>query len=105
MGKLSDLWADMKATSDPDKIKSIQEEINKVEQWCIDKGFAGIKELTDWSKQKTKKTYRGESVRDGGHLIPEGALIGKDMCKMCIYNKHSYCGRKIENGKECLGNV
>jgi len=107
MGKLSDLWADLRVEADPDKRKEIQRKINSTEQWCIDKGFAGIKEITDWSKQKTKKTYRYEGVKDGGLNIPDGARLGKDKCKMCVYNNHSWCGQGMEDngGKPCMGNV
>jgi hypothetical protein len=105
MGKLSDLWGDLKAESDPDKIKDIQKQINGLEQWCITKGFAGIKEITDWTKSKSKKTYRFESVKDGGLLIPDGAMLGKDKCWACTFNKHSYCGRNIQGGKPCLVNI
>lgn len=105
MGKLSELWADLRATSDESKQKEIQGKINSIESWCIEKKFGGIKEVTDWTKQKTKKTFRYESVKDGGLNIPDGAMLGREMCKACIYNKHSYCGRNIDGGKPCLVNI
>lgn len=105
MGKLSNLWQDLKVAADPDKIKKIQGEINSLEKWCIEKGFAGIKSQTDWTKTRGKKVYRFESVKDGGLLLPDGALLGREMCVTCVYNKHSYCGRNIQGGKPCIANI
>lgn len=106
MGKLSELWQDLKATSDDVKKKEIQKKINDIEEWMIDNKFGSIKNKTDWSKQKTSKTYRFESVKDGGHQIPVGAKVGREMCLCCRYNKHSYCGMDLEEGdKPCWANV
>lgn len=93
MGKLSDLWASLKTCKEEER-EGIQKQINSTEQWCIDKGFAGIKEITDWTKFKPKKTYRFEAGRCGEFQIPDGALTGKDMCGCCRYNKRYYCDPK-----------
>ena len=97
MGKLSDLWKSL-AVAPPDKKLEIQQEINKLETWCIEKGFAGIKEITDWTKPSKKKTYRFESERHGGLNPPENARYGKDRCGSCIYNRRVYCNPDDEFG-------
>ena len=112
MGKLSELWAKLRETEDESKRKEIQQEINKVESWCIEKGFAGIKELTDWTKSNnkpTKKVYRFEGKRDGGLNIPSEARTGKDRCPACKFNNHSYCAIDLFDDhpgfKPCYANV
>ena len=107
MGKLADCWALLRETQDPAKIKEIQDKINSIESWCIENNYAGIKELTDWrkweEKKKTKKTYRFESVKDGGFGIPKGAFVGKERCGCCKYNNHPWCDRGVT--KPCMANV
>ena len=93
MGKLSDLWASLRECK-PEERDGIQKQINSTEQWCIDKGFAGIKEITDWSKFKQKKSFRFESNRCGNFNIPDGAKTGKDRCGACKYNNRTYCDSK-----------
>jgi len=94
MGKLGDLWAELKETNNQERIKELQGKINSIESWCIENNYAGIKELTDWrkwSERKTKKTYRFEGGRDGGLYRPHRAKTGKDRCGCCIFNKRVYC--------------
>ncbi len=102
MGKLSNLWGELKTCNNDDRKQVIKVEINRIEKWCIDNNITSIKTLTDFSKPfKPKKIYRFESSRDGGHQVPDGVRVGRDMCNMCRYNKHSYCG----GGKPCMGMV
>ena len=106
MGKLGDLWQRLNGETDEQKIKDIQKEINRIESWCIENNFAGIKELTDWTtykKKTSKKSYRFESIRDGGFNIPVGAFTGVDRCNACKYNKHLWCDKG--RTKPCLANV
>src|SRR3990167_7728748 len=98
MGKLSDLWKSLQ-TCPPENVQEIRQQINRTEQWCIDNGFAGIKEITDWTKRdKQKKSYRFESDRHGGHNPPPNAKYGKDRCRACIYNRHVYCNPDDADG-------
>ena len=97
MGKLSDLWKEL-GSAKPDDIPRIQTEINRIEQYCIDNNYAGIKEKTDWSKKQTKKTYRFEGERMKGYNPPETARYGKDRCGACIYNRHPYCDPEDKDG-------
>lgn len=83
MGKLSDLWAEYKAGKD------VKEEIWKIEDWMISKGYR--KERTDFKNKKQFHLNRFSTERDGGHNIPEGAKTGNDRCKACKYNFHVYC--------------
>ena len=102
MGKLKDLWGRL-ATCRPDEKAEIQKEINKIEKICIEKGWAGIKEITDWNKPSSKKTYRFESSRMGNYGIPFNANTGRDRCGACRWNNHTWCdGGKT---KMCVANV
>ena len=102
MGKLSNLWGELKVCYNEERKQIIKVEINNLERWCIEKGFAGIKEITDFTKTfQTKKVYRYENSRDGGFNVPDGARVGRDMCGACRYNKHSYCG----GDKPCMAKV
>lgn len=49
IGKLGELWDQLRATdyNDP-KRKEIQEEINKVERYCIAHNYAGFTSETKW---------------------------------------------------------
>lgn len=49
MGRLADLWAEWRSLdkSDPRR-KEVQEEINKVEQYCISHNYAGFTSVTKW---------------------------------------------------------
>ncbi len=98
---LKEEWAKL-ASATADQKKPIQDKINSIEKWCINNKIGNFKEITDFSKPfKMKKTYRFESGRDGGFLIPDGARTGRDRCGACRYNNHSYCG----GDKPCLANV
>jgi len=56
MGKLADLREQRENMSydDPNRIH-IEEEINKIEQWCIDSGKGFVTKLTTWTNE-----YGGE---------------------------------------------
>ena len=49
MGKLKDLWGELRTTKDSVKRKEIQKNINDIEQWMIDSKIGTITEKTDWS--------------------------------------------------------
>lgn len=69
MSKLSNLWAELKLTRDVSKKMELQKEINRIEQYCIDNGFAGITALTVW--HDTGAT--GYSTRHSTPGYPENA--------------------------------
>ena len=108
---LKEEWAKLKGEKDPAKIKSIQEKINSIELWCIEKKYGNFKEITDWTKpMKPKKTYRFEGQRDGGLNIPTRARVGGARCDVCKYNRHTWCALGVykegdEDYKICMANV
>ena len=53
MGKLKDLWAELRITTLPSRREELQKEINRIEQYCIDNGYADITELTTWNQPIT----------------------------------------------------
>ena len=107
MGKLKDLWAQLKDCKPEDRAL-IQKKINSIEEWMIknkltnDKGELIISELTDWNKN-TKKTYRFESSRMGTFGQPVGAYVGRDRCGACKWNNHTWCDKG--KTKKCVANV
>lgn len=89
MGKLADLWASYKSESAAAKKQEIRQEIWKIEDWMISKGYK--KQRTDFKALKETDRPRFVSERDGGHNIPQGAKTGRDRCRACIYNFKAYC--------------
>jgi len=92
LGKLSELWVQYKSESIASKKQELRQEIWKIEDWMISKGYT--KQRTDFKVYEAGfkwKLGRYQSIRDGGYNIPRGAKTGKDRCKACIYNYRSYC--------------
>ena len=90
MGKLSDLWAELKTAKSPEDKKEIQEKINAIERWCIEKGFGGIKAETDWSKPIKKKKkedspFRTFSFTEEAGFVTVGRFIlpRHEFCEQC----------------------
>ena len=55
MGKLKELWDQLKSLDDDSPLRGdIQKEINKLEEYCISKGFAGFTTITNWNNNKSK---------------------------------------------------
>ena len=82
MGKLSDLWEQLRTCPDHKRIE-LEKKINSIETWMIDNNFGSIKDITDWSKK---------SVGSARPLDPPiGARYGKDKCLSCVYNRAGYC--------------
>lgn len=97
MGKLSDLWGQLKTCKEEDR-ELIQKKINDIEKWMIENGYGNIKEITDWKSKK--KTYRFEDSRMGNYGQPALSYIGRDRCGACRYNNHTWCDRGIT--KPCM---
>lgn len=93
MGKLSDLWADLKAEKNVNEQNIIKGKINQIEAWCIEKGFGGIKEQTDWTKPMKKKKDGFNSFNfdnDKGFTTFGNMILPKhEFCKCGIYNDNS----------------
>lgn len=103
MGKLKDLWAELKECK-PEEKAAIQKKINGIEKWMIENKIGTIKEITDWNKESsTKKTFRYEGIRMGDYGMPEGAYVGRDRCGACKWNKHPWCDKG--KTKICVANV
>lgn len=107
MGKLKDLWAELKDCKDEIRKSDIQKKINSIEKWMIDNNIGSIKEITDWTKQKTsvahQKKWRFDSDRMGNHGVPEFAYTGRDRCGTCRWNRHTWCDKG--KTKPCVANV
>lgn len=92
MGKLSELWAELAAEKNINEQNIIKGKINQIEGWCIEKGFGGIKEKTDWSKPMKKKkdgnAYFNISTDKGFCTFGNMVLPRHDFCKCGLY-KHS----------------
>lgn len=48
MGKLTNLWAELKITVDPSLREKLQAEINEVERWMVKKGYRD--RITVWGR-------------------------------------------------------
>ena len=83
MGKLKELWGQLRECSDEER-PGIQKEINKLEQFCIGKGYAGITKQTDWSKSKSLSSAKALNP-------PVMARYRGDRCIACVYNHAAYC--------------
>jgi hypothetical protein len=86
MGKLSDLWGELKTVKSESEKTEIKKKINDIEAWCIEKGFGGIKEQTDWTKKtfkKKKNSYGSDSsFTEAAGFVTVGNLI---------LPKHQFC--------------
>lgn len=89
MGKLAVLWTAYQGEMNAVKKQEIRIKIWKIEDWMISKGYKNKR--TDFKALKQSNRPRFVSERDGGHNIPQGVKTGKDRCRACIYNFHSYC--------------
>jgi hypothetical protein len=92
MGKLSDLWGELKVAKSESEKTEIKKKINDIEAWCIEKGFGGIKEQTDWnkpmkSKKKDKDTFRTFSFTEEAGFVTIGNFIlpQHKFCKCGLY--------------------
>lgn len=82
MGKLKDLWTQLKSMDDDDPQRGdIQKEINKLEQYCINQKYAGFTSLTNWNSIKSKSNlypwHSGSVFVDDIYMV--GALNGKGL--------------------------
>ncbi|NIU00412.1 MAG: hypothetical protein GWN01_05570 [Nitrosopumilaceae archaeon] len=77
IGKLRSLWEKLGQLDDdnPEK-KEVQKEINRIEQFCIDKGFKGFT-ITRWNDTEENPQYPWHS----------GAIYFKDLWQVRDYNK------------------
>ena len=91
MGKLANLWAELKQQQDGARKVEIQNKINGIETWMIENNIGSIKEITNWNKPQNYKKKTG-----GGKLAPSlnppiTARYGNDRCLACRYHKANYC--------------
>ena len=86
MGKLRDLRErrDQMEWDDHDRIK-IEEEINKIEQWCIDNNNGFVTKLTKWSNNNMENnTYPWHT----GYIeVKDTWMVGSLNGKGLNYNK------------------
>jgi hypothetical protein len=94
MGKLADLWAELKEAK-PEHKDEIKKKINAIEQWCIDNKFGDFKEITDWNKPMKKKKKSGSfepmSFTEDNGFITVGNFIlpMSDFCSHCGIYKYN----------------
>jgi len=97
MGKLADLWTELK-NAKPDEKEAIQKKINSIEQWCIDNKFGGFESVTDWNKPRKKKVKNdfrsftfeepqfvscGQFIKPSRDFCPRCHI---DLVGLCLYN-------------------
>ena len=94
MGKLADLWAELKVAK-PEEKDAIKQKINGIEQWCIDNKFGGFESITDWNKPMKKKKKGGSfepmSFTEDNGFITVGNFIlpMSDFCSHCGIYKYN----------------
>lgn len=86
MGKLKELWDKLKTLEEGDqRIPDIQLEINKIEQFCINKGYGGFTSITNWNNVKgTSPLYPWHT---GFVFINDISLVGDLNGKGINYDK------------------
>lgn len=62
MGKLKDLWQELRFEQDASRISFLQSEINNLEEYCISHGYANITAVTRWDIKFVPKGYPEKSV-------------------------------------------
>ncbi len=104
MGKLSDLWAELKTTQNDVRKRDLQKEITRIEKWMIGNKLKEPGTETNWSKSR-KEPNTGKCIH---------SLLDKKICYFCKGDafsnvvladrcKVSSCGKcliEIENGRE-----
>ena len=53
MGRLKDLWQELRSVQESSKRTEIQASINKIEQWMIDNKIGDITEPTNWNQSQS----------------------------------------------------
>lgn len=98
MGKLKELreqWEQM-SYEDP-KREEVEKEINRIEQWCIDKGVAGIIKLTVWNN-KMNGGNNDYPWHTGFVKIRDMWMVGSLNGKRINYNSD----KSIHNCEKCV---
>lgn len=77
MGRLKDLWSELKSLDREDpKRKVLQAEINKIEKFCISKGYEGFA-VTMWHDGNSSPRYP----------FNNGAIWYDDIWQMAEFNR------------------
>lgn len=98
MGKLADLWKELKDTKSESERNIIKEKINQIEQWCIDNNFGDFKTITDWSKPQFPKKKK----KDGHMSFSLGTDKGFCSYGNMILPKYHFCKCGIYNNNDLI---
>jgi len=89
MGKLSELRKELKDCEDDVRIRDLEKEINKIEQWCIDNDKGNVKALT---------VFRIEA---GQEDINKCSICQTKQKAPCIYKHKIYNGATRRTCEKC----
>ncbi len=103
MGKLSDLWEELKTTQNDVRRRDLQKEITRIEKWMISRDIKEKGTETDWSK-KIKFKSSGKCIHSKLDkskcyfcgLISSSGVILADKCTVSSCGK---CLIMIDNGR------